>query len=81
MKTIDRLKNYFFDKDYFISIYKNHIYIINYLEVLDFNNNKIKIRFEKFILLINGIDFKITRKNKYEIELKGNISKLEIIND
>ena len=81
MKTIDRLKNYFICDEYFIGLYKNHIYIINYIDILDFNETTIKIKFKEFIILISGANFKITRKNNYEIELYGLINKLEIINE
>ena len=81
MKTIDRLKECFFNHDYYISIYPNHIYIVNYIEILDFANTLIKLRFNSFSLLIKGLDFKITRKTKNEIDVCGLFSSMELLND
>ncbi len=67
MKTIDRLKNYFICDEYFIALYKNHIYVINYIDILDFNETTIKIKFKEFIVLISGANFKITFSNNSKI--------------
>ena len=81
MKAIERFKNNFINNDYFISIYKNHIYIINYINIIDFKSNKIIIRFNEFKLLIKGINFKIVRKNNIELEIIGNFNSMEIVNE
>lgn len=81
MKIYERLKNNFIDKDYFISISSNYVYILNYKSIASFDSSKIKINFENFGLSIKGNNFKITRKNKVEIEISGSFSKMEIINE
>lgn len=81
MKVIDRLKEGFYNSDFYISVYPRHIYIINYIEIIDFSNTKLKIRFTDFILLVKGLDFKIKRKNKYELDIEGNFSSMELLNE
>lgn len=81
MKVIDRLKNHFINEEFFISFYKNHIYIINYQNVLDFADKKIKIEFNNFNLQIIGYNFKLLRKNDLELDITGTFNKMEIIND
>lgn len=81
MKIYDRLKNGFIDKSYYISFSEKCIYIMNYKKIILFDNDVIKLDFNNFQLLIKGFDFKIKRKTKYELEITGNLSKVEILNE
>ena len=81
MKIYDRLKNIFLNSDYFISTTNNYIYILNYEFIESFTDTKIIIKFRKFRLLIYGKNFKMSRKNKCELEIKGMLSKMEINNE
>lgn len=80
MKAIDRLKYGFRSKEYFISIYPDHIYVINYKDIIDFTGNNIILEFNDFKLKIKGLDFKIIRKNNCEIDILGFFNSMEIIN-
>ena len=79
MKVYDRLKNYFINKDYYISFGKDYIYILNYKEILEISDKKIIISFENFLVAIDGYNFKIKRKLDIELEIAGQFSKMEII--
>ena len=81
MKVIDRIKNAIIDDDFFISIYKNHIYIINYDDIIDFSDNKIKLRIKENIFSIYGRGFKLIRKNTRELDITGFFSKMEMNNE
>ena len=48
MKVIDRIKYGFYNKDYFVSVYPNHIYIINYKSIIDFSSEIVKLSFLNF---------------------------------
>ena len=78
MKIIDRLKNSYKDKDYYISVYNNGIYIMNYESIKLVNNDLVEVLFKKFIVIIKGSDLKIKRKDKFDLELSGNFSSMEI---
>ena len=78
MKIIDRLKNSYKDKDYYISVYNDGIYIMNYESIKLVNNNLVEVLFKKFIVIIKGSDLKIKRKDKFDLELSGNFSSMEI---
>lgn len=81
MKTIERLKGRFISKDYYISVYSNHIYIINYLNIVDFTYKKVIINFSNFRLIVHGDKFKLVRKTKDELDILGSFSKMEIDNE
>lgn len=80
MKIIDRLKSNFIKEEYSISFYKNHIYILNYEDILDFSDKQIKIQFCNFTLIISGCNFKLVRKNDIELDIAGTFNKTEILN-
>ena len=81
MKVYDRLKSSFINKDYYISVSNNAVYIMNYKKIITFENKLIKLEFNNFILSIFGYDFKIKRKSKIELEISGDFSKMEITNE
>ena len=82
MKVYDRLKNGFISNNsYYISFSDNSIYILNYKDIDLVNDTKLKISFSNFSIEVIGINLTIKRKNKHEIELSGQISKMEIVNE
>ena len=81
MKIIDRLKNGYRNKSYFISAYDNSIYLINYKEILNISDTTIMVRFNNFKLLIKGKDFRIIRKSNIDLEIKGIVSNMEMIHE
>ena len=81
MKVYNRLKSGFINKDYYISVSNNNIYIMNYKSIVSFDDKLIKILFNKFMLIVSGCNFKIIRKSNIEIEVLGIFSKMEIENE
>ena len=81
MKVIDRLKEGFYKSDYYISVYPNHIYIINYKDIIDFSSSIVKLKFSDFMICIKGMNFKIIRKTNSEIDIKGLFSSVELLNE
>ncbi len=73
----DNIKNYLYDKNYFITIFDNYIHVYNYLKLNDFRNDYIKLSFHNFILLIEGDHLFITKMLKNELLIKGEITKME----
>ena len=54
MKLINELDRYLYDREYKIIIKENYINIINYDEIVDFNLNKISVKNNKKIIIIEG---------------------------
>lgn len=78
MKIIDRIKNSVVDDDFFLGIYKDHIYIVNYQSISDFSDKKVKLKIKDSFMNIFGREFKLVRKTKSEIDINGYFSKLEL---
>lgn len=69
------------DHEFFISVYKNHIYLINYQNIIDFSDAKAKFKINNCILTIYGREFKLVRKTNNEIDISGYFSKMELNNE
>ena len=54
MLMIDNLKNYLYDKNYFINIYDNYIHIFNYIDLKEFKDDVIILQMSDFKLIIKG---------------------------
>ena len=76
MHIKENLINFLYDKNYFISIYDNYIYVFNYTELEVLTNNKIVLKLPSFKLEITGSDLIITKMLKNELLIKGTLVKV-----
>ena len=78
MHIKENLTNFLYDKNYFISIYDNYIYVYNYFDLLLLTDTKIILKLEKFNLTINGENLYISKLLPKEILIKGKIVNIGI---
>ena len=78
MKVVDRFKENFINKDFFISLYENNLYLLNYISINEFNDHCLCIEFEKFRLIIKGTNLRIISKSEKEIVINGVINIVEL---
>ena len=81
MLMIDNIKNYLYDKKYFINVFDNYIHVFNYLKMEDFNSQNIIFKMPEFKLIIKGNNFLITKMLQNEILIKGDFLSLEKTNE
>ncbi len=81
MLMIDNIKNYLYDKKYFINVFDNYIHVFNYLKMEDFNSQNIIFKMPEFKLIIKGNNFLITKMLHNEILIKGDFLSLEKTNE
>jgi len=73
----DSLKNFLFDLENFITIYDNHLHVFNYMKLNKLSDTEIILKFDKFKLIISGINLKIKQMTKQELLINGCILKVE----
>ena len=78
MKLLDRLNNYINENEYKIVIRGNYVNIINYKEILDFDNKKITIRHDNGITNIIGSDLVVSKMVEDEILIAGNLEEIKL---
>lgn len=74
---LDIFKSYLKKEEYYIILYSNYIYIYNYNEIKKFTDTFISLQLDKFKLNIYGNNLLITKMEKKELLIKGNILKIE----
>lgn len=72
-------KSYLKKEDYYVILYSNYIYIFKYLDIIKFTDKYISLKLNKIILNIYGYDLLITKMEKDELLIKGNVNKVEKI--
>lgn len=65
--------DFLYDKNYFITMYENFLYIYNFQEIITLTNELIMLSIEKFKIKITGSDLKIKKINSSELLIEGNI--------
>ena len=78
MKIMNRLDNYLYDREYRIIIKENYVNIVNYDEIVDFNSNKISVKYKNKLITIEGLNLTINKMLEDEILITGNISNISI---
>ena len=65
--------DFLYDKNYFITMYENFLYIYNFQEIITLTNELIMLSIENFKIKITGSDLKIKKINSSELLIEGNI--------
>ena len=65
--------DFLYDKNYFITMYENFLYIYNFHEIITLTNELIMLYIENFKIKITGSDLKIKKINSSELLIEGNI--------
>jgi len=78
MKLISKIDKYLEDKNYEIIIKKQQVDIVNYKEILDFSINKISIKCDNTIIIIDGKNLIISKMMDNELLINGNIFNIRI---
>lgn len=78
MSIIDKMDRYLTDKIFKITYFNNSININNYIEIIDFNDNKIKIKYDQGICIIEGKNLTLNKMIDNEILIEGNINNISL---
>ena len=77
MLMIDNIKNFLYDKNYYINIYDNCIHVFNYLKIKDFKESLIILKMPNFNITIHGHKLFISKMLKNELLITGEYTSLE----
>lgn len=71
------LSDFLFDKEYFISIFENNVFVYRYLELKLLTSSKIIVAMKEFDLVVIGKKLSINQMNKEEMLIKGMIDEVK----
>lgn len=73
MRLLKILNNYINDNEYRVVIGNNYVYIVNYIKIIDFDNNNISIGNKYGKTIINGNNLVISKMLCDELLIVGKI--------
>lgn len=71
LNLINNIKNFLYDKDYFISVFDSNIHLYGYEKITKFNESELEFKFKDFYLNIKGEKFLIRKMLSNEILISG----------
>ena len=77
MNIFSSLSSFLYDKDYFITLFDNKIYVYNYLDLIFLGETKIIIKISNFNLNIKGENLFVKQLDKKEILIEGIIKEVK----
>ena len=75
---LSNIRSYVLEEEFKVILSKNKLDIINYIELLDFNDFEIKVEYKDGILLVNGDKLRIKKILNDELLIEGNIKNIEL---
>ena len=78
MKMINNIKSFLYDKDYFINVFDNYVYVFNYQDLNNFSDTQINLQLEKFKIIIMGQNLCIVKMMEKEILVQGKIEGIKL---
>ena len=74
---LDVINNALRNNNYYICLYDNKVYIYNYLEIVSFNNDLIKVNLEGTSVKVKGQSMLIKKMHLHELLIEGNIESVK----
>lgn len=78
MKIFEKIGDFVENKDIEITLFNNKVYVINYIDIEDFNTNRIVLKHTKGTININGKNLVIVRLINKELLICGEIVSIEL---
>ena len=75
---IKKIVNYIKDSSFKINYINNSVNVVNFDKILDLKDDIITITKENKVILIKGIDLKLTKLLDNEVLITGQINKIEM---
>lgn len=76
MKLFDKLDRYLVDNEYKVTISSKGVYIINYLEIVDFSSDKVIVKYREGVTTFRGCDLVVSKMLEDEVFITGKIDSI-----
>lgn len=78
LSLFKNMERYFVDWEYRITIDKNRVHIMNYLEIVDFSDTRIVVRYDGGKSVLMGTNLVVSKMQDDEILIEGKICSVEV---
>ena len=77
MKLFDKLDRYLVDNEYKVTIHKDWVHIINYLEIVDFSSNRVVVKYRGGETVLEGLDLVVSKMMDDELVIEGKLCSIK----
>ena len=77
LRLFEYFERYLVDKSYKVTICNDKIHVLNYLEVEDFSNTRVIIRYVGGKMIIHGMDLVVSKMESEELLIDGKLLRIE----
>ncbi len=78
MNLINNIRSHILDEEFKITLLNNKVNIVNYIELIDFNDFEVKIKYIKGKLIIKGNNLVVKKILNDELLIEGSINNIEL---
>lgn len=78
INVLNNLTTFLGNEDYRISILNNGIHILNYKSIVDITETEALIKIDKKLIKIIGNNFRLTKLDKKELLIYGQVKKVSV---
>lgn len=78
MRLFQYLDRYLIDKEYKITIYSDKVHIMNYLEVEDFSDTRVVVRYEGGVSILSGTNLVVSKMQDEELLITGKLHSIQV---
>lgn len=78
MRLFQYLDRYLIDKEYKITIYLDKVHIMNYLEVEDFSDTRVVVRYDGGVSILLGTNLVVSKMQDEELLITGNLISIQV---
>jgi len=73
----NNIKNYLYDNEWKIHIYDKKINIVNYIDIVTLEDNRVSVKYQNGIIVIKGKKLSVNKMLDNEMLITGIISSVE----
>ncbi len=77
LKLFDKLDRYLIDNNHKVTIEKNRVHIINYIEIVDFSSDRVKLKYSDGLIILLGKDLVVSKMLEDELLIMGKLRSIE----
>ncbi len=78
MSFLSPLTSFIYERGLVINIYQQKVNIVNYLDIIHFDDNKVIIKHDKGLIKIEGFKLVVSKLLDNELLIKGDIKRIEL---
>ena len=77
LKLFDKLDRYLVDNSNKVTIEKDRVHIINYIEIVDFSRDKVIVKYSDGLIILIGHDLVVSKMLDDELLIMGKLFSIE----